>query len=111
MRQVSPEILPPIVRSQHFVSEISPRHSRALYNRRANEINTTIESIMTLGRLEKMELITINNRALNNRGKVQRSSWMNSKYCPEEKRYFLPDLENLQLDTRINKSVKKRQET
>jgi hypothetical protein len=44
-----------------------------------------------------MELITINNRAVFNRGKVQRCEWLTKKY-PLGASQFLPDLKSISIN-------------
>lgn len=55
--------------------------------------------MITAGRIKRMELISINNRALFNRSKVQRCEWVNKKHQQTQKS-FLPDIENLNLKKR-----------
>jgi len=45
------------------------------------KINDAIKSIMSIGNMEKMEFIAINNRNLFNYGKVKRAEWTNRKSC------------------------------
>lgn len=59
--------------SRSEIQSLSPKHKRVDENRKLNEINWAIESLLTLGKLEKMELISINNRVMNNRGKIKRN--------------------------------------
>lgn len=60
-----------------------------------------------------MELLSINNRALFNRGKVQRCEWVAKKHLNPNST-FLPDVKNLNLDNRSVKNdskIKKRNKT
>lgn len=50
--------------------------------------------------------MSINNRALFNRGKVQRSEWTTKKHNPLSTT-FLPDVENINLDNRSPASKRK----
>ena len=47
-----------------------------------------------------MEYIAINNRALFNRAKVQRSEWINQRYSKNIDTSFNPDMPSLRLDNR-----------
>jgi|JI7StandDraft_1071085.scaffolds.fasta_scaffold297156_1 hypothetical protein len=47
--------------------------NRVFYKKYINEVNEALQSLIVAGKLKRMELMSINNRALFNRGKVQRS--------------------------------------
>lgn len=53
-------------------ANFSHQQNRVYYKKYINEINEALQSLITVGRLKRMELLSINNRALFNRGKVQR---------------------------------------
>lgn len=53
-------------------ANFSQQQNRVFYKKYINEINEALQSLITVGRIKRMELLSINNRALFNRGKVQR---------------------------------------
>ena len=77
----------------------SIQRTRVFYKKYLNEVNDALQSLITAGRLKRMELLSINNRALFNKGKVQRCEWLTKRYS-EAQEGFLPDIKNLSLDNR-----------
>lgn len=61
------------IRRNSIAENDSPQRTRVFYKKYLNEVNHALQALITAGRLKKMELMSINNRALFNRGKVQRS--------------------------------------
>ena len=79
--------------------ETTPKQARVEYKKYLNQVNHTLQSLITAGKLKRNELMSINNRAMFNRGKVQRCEWMSKKVQPFQSNFF-PDLPNISLDTR-----------
>lgn len=59
--------------------------------------------MITAGKLKRMEYISINNRAMFNRAKVQRSEWINQKYARNLTESFQPETDTLKLDNRSDR--------
>jgi hypothetical protein len=62
-----------------------------------NGVNQELQSLITAGKIKKMELMSINNRAQFNHGKVQRCEWLTNRY-PLGASQFLPDLKGINLN-------------
>jgi hypothetical protein len=76
---------------------LSPKHEKVENSRKIMKINEAIKSIMSMGNMEKMELIAINNKCLFNYGKVKRAEWTNRKSA--EIPHF-PNLKGLRIDAK-----------
>jgi len=79
---------------------LSPKHDQVENSRNIMKINEAIKSILSLGNMEKMELIAINNRCLFNYSKVKRAERTNRK-LNSDKSCFLPDLKDLKVDVKL----------
>lgn len=81
-----------------------PHRTRLEYQKYMNEINLMLRSLITAGKLKRMELMSINNKALFNRGKVKRCEWMAQRKFVSGN--FLPDVRNMSLDYRRDRQQK-----
>lgn len=93
---------------EQLISEDSHR-ARVSYSKSINEANEMLKALIEVGRMKKMELMSINNRALFNKGKVQRCEWLNKRRYSIGNSGFLPDIKNICLDARTPKKHNERQ--